>query len=516
MRRMLLAGGVVGAAAVALSILGFPASGAGSAAWQGKVDPWVLARGRAGGATEFLVVLGEQADLSAVARLGSKEAKGRFVVARLREVAARTQPPVLAALAARGVESRPYWIRNLIWVRGDLGTVEAMAARPDVARIAANPEVALEEPAAAPATPEARAPLAIEPGISHVGAPDLWAAGYTGQGAVVAGADTGVQWDHAALLGHYRGWNGATADHNYNWHDAIHSGSGGVCGLDSTEPCDDSGHGSHTVGTMVGDDGGANQIGMAPGAKWIACRNMDQGAGTPARYLECFQFFLAPTDLSDQNPNPALAPDVINNSWSCPTSEGCTDPAVLQAAVDNARAAGIAVVVSAGNGGSGCSTINTPAAIYDSSITVGATNTSDAITSFSSRGPVLVDGSNRLKPDLVAPGLSVRSSVPPGTYAFYSGTSMSGPHVAGLAALLISAAPCLKGDVDALEAYMIATAVPLTSSQGCGGYGPAAVPNPTYGWGAIRAVLPTAAACSAVFADGFESGDTSAWSAAVP
>ena len=81
---------------------------------------------------------------------------------------------------------------------------------------------------------------------------------------------------------HYRGWDGQNADHDYNWHDSIHDSVGNPCGNDSPEPCDDSGHGTHTTGTMVGDDGAGNQIGMAPGAKWVGCRNMDTGVGTPA------------------------------------------------------------------------------------------------------------------------------------------------------------------------------------------------------------------------------------------
>ena len=158
------------------------------------------------------------------------------------------------------------------------------------------------------------------------------------------------------------------------------------------------GHGTHTMGTMVGDDGAGNQVGMAPGARWIGCRNMDQGNGTPTTYSECYQWFIAPTDLAGANPNPAMAPDVISNSWSCPASEGCTDPNVMLTVVDNVRAAGILSSHSAGNSGSACSTVNAPAGIYDSSYTVGSTTNSDAISSFSSRGPVTVDGSNRRSP----------------------------------------------------------------------------------------------------------------------
>ncbi len=117
-----------------------------SPGWRSKVDPWVTATAAAGGTTEFLVVLAEQADLSGAAHLPTKAAKGRYVFDRLRAAAARTQPPVLAELEARGVEFRAFWVRNLIWVRGDLATVEAMALRPDVARVSANPRVALDGP----------------------------------------------------------------------------------------------------------------------------------------------------------------------------------------------------------------------------------------------------------------------------------------------------------------------------------------------------------------------------------
>ena len=121
--------------------------------------------------------------------------------------------------------------------------------------------------------------------------------GYRGQGVVVAGQDTGYEWTHAAIRDQYRGWNGTTADHDYNWHDSIHSG-GGSCGSDSPFPCDDHYHGTHTMGTMVGDDGGSNQVGLAPEAKWIGCRNMNVGSGTPATYSECFEWFVAPTDVA--------------------------------------------------------------------------------------------------------------------------------------------------------------------------------------------------------------------------
>ncbi|MCI0635596.1 MAG: S8 family serine peptidase, partial [Actinobacteria bacterium] len=239
---------------------------------------------------------------------------------------------------------------------------------------------------------------------------------------------------------------------------------------------------------MVGDDGGSNQIGVAPGARWIGCRNMDVGVGTPETYSECFQWFIAPTDLEDENPDPSRAPHVINNSWGCPPSEGCTDPTILQAVVQNTRAAGIEVVVSAGNAGSSCSSVNDPPAIYAASFSIGATDSSDNIAGFSSRGPVTVDGSGRMKPDVSAPGVDVRSSVPGGGYANFSGTSMAGPHTAGVVALVLSAFPGLVGDPDSIEPILTSTAVPRTTAESCGGVPGSEVPNNTYGWGRVDAL----------------------------
>ncbi len=452
-----------------------------------KIERGLMRRLQAGGTAEFLVVLSRQADLAGADQLADRVEKRRFVSESLRAIAAETQGPVRALLSGRGAEYRPFWIANMVLVRGDLPLARSLAARGDVSRLDPNPIVHLSDPlkSAAGKTPaSAQIVQTIEWNVSKVHAPDLWALGFHGEGVVVAGGDTGYEWQHPALEGKYRGWNGTTADHNYNWHDAIHSG-GGICGPDSPVPCDDYGHGTHTMGTMVGDDGAGNQIGLAPGAKWIGCRNMDQGNGTPARYAECFQFFLAPTDLSGNNPDPSKAPDVINNSWTCPPSEGCTDPNVLETVVEYVRAAGIVVVASAGNAGPSCSTVEDPPAIYEAALSVGATDSTDTIASFSSRGPVTSDGSGRMKPDVSAPGVSVRSSVPGDTYAIYSGTSMAGPHVAGAVALLQSAFPSFNGDPTAFESQIERSAVALTTTQTCGVIPGTQVPNNTYGWGRL-------------------------------
>jgi len=442
-----------------------------------------------GGEADVLVLLDEQADLRGAKGLRDREARGAFVYDTLRKAALRSQAALRADLDAAGVAYRPFYVINAIAVRADRDLVNRLALRPEVERIAANPEVYQDLPEPREGALGAEAVEGIEWNVLRVNADDVWAQGFTGQGVVVAGQDTGYDWDHPALIHQYRGYNGVTVTHDYNWHDAIHT-TGSDCGGDSPVPCDDSRHGTHTMGTIVGDDGGGNRIGVAPGAKWIGCRNMDEGWGTPASYMECFEFFLAPYPVGGDpltEGDPSQAPHVINNSWTCPPAEGC-EPLTLQAVVENVRAAGIMVVASAGNSGSSCSTVKDPPAIYEASFSVGATNSGDSIANFSSRGPVTADGSGRRKPDISAPGVSVRSCVPGGGYATMNGTSMAGPHVVGAAALLWSAAPQLQGDVGATEWILERSARARTTSQSCGGDEPTDVPNHVYGWGIVDAL----------------------------
>jgi subtilisin family serine protease len=450
------------------------------------------------------VVLVEQSELGLIPSESTVSERRRLVRDSLWETAERSQKALREWLDARELRYRSFYIVNAILVRGaDASIVNALRDRPDVARVEANPRIrqALPQPAS---MTEPKPKTTIEWNVSLIRADDMWAAGFTGEGIVIGNQDTGIEWDHPALKNQYRGWTGSAADHDYDWHDAVHAG-GGICGSDSPIPCDDFGHGTLTLGVSIGDDGGSNQIGVAPGARWIGCRNMDQGVGTPATYLECLEFFLAPYPVggTPASGDPDLAPDVTNNSWTCPPSEGCSWD-TLQAAVEAQRAAGILTVAAAGNDGPGCSTVGNPIAIYDATFSVGATDSGDAVAALSGRGPVTVDGSGRLKPDLCAPGIDVRSSVPGGGYSSASGTSLAAPHVAGAVALLWSASPSLRNRIDATEDVLSRSSQPRFSTQ-CGDPGDT-VPNNVYGWGRLDAV-----AAWAIFADGFEAGDTSTW-----
>ena len=465
-----------------------PASQAQSPA---KIPAGLLAKTAAGGQAEFFVILTGQADLSGAASLTGK-AKTRYVYETLWRAAQSSQRPLRAWLDGRGVSYRAFYITNALLVEGDRDLLLALAARPDVARLEENPAFdSLRLPAQAP-PPKGRSPSTIEAGLAYVNADDVWGLGFTGQGVVIGGQDTGYQWDHPALLNQYRGWNGSAAWHDYNWHDSIHSSFFSSCGSNSPQPCDDHNHGTHTMGSAAGDDGLGNQVGMAPGAEWIGCRNMDVGVGSPATYLECFEFFLAPYPVGDSPANgaPDLAPDVTINSWSCPPGEGCSWQ-TLQGAIEAHRAAGIMTVAAVGNAGSNCSSLSVPPGIYDAAYTIGALETdSDSLAGFSSRGPVLIDGSNRLKPDLAAPGVAIRSSIRNSAYGFLSGTSMATPHVAGAVALIWSAVPNLKNNIAATETILNETAHHLSTTE-CAGSG---WPNNLYGYGRLDVLAAVEAA----------------------
>lgn len=456
----------------------------------------------------FLIIMTEQADLTGAEQIADLQARRAFVRDRLIETATRTQAPVRQALDSAGLVYRPFYLVNMIRVEGHHRRMAEFAALPGVARVMLNPNVRpypLDFDFGYGDT--AQAGQGVEANLSQVYADQVWALGFTGQGIVVGAQDTGYDWQHPALRRAYRGVSAnGEVNHNYNWHDAW---------AGTLEPFDDDQHGTHTLGTVLGDDGQGNQIGMAPGATWIGCRNMQRGLGNPASYTDCMEFFLAPYPPGGDpfsEGDVAKAPHVVNNSWGCPDIEGCDDT-ILEPATAALRAAGIMMVVSAGNDGPACGTAHEPPARYDNVFSVGATNASGEIVSFSSRGPVTDDPAPLLKPDITAPGDNIRSSVPGGGYGTASGTSMAGPHVAGLVALIWSANPALIGQIEATEEIIRQSATPvavesacpiesqavpdtsllaqldsLTAGNACACGGVTGVPNNVYGWGQIDAL----------------------------
>ncbi len=440
-----------------------------------------------GASADFLVVLNTQAVVPTAVLQTDRARRAEQVHQHLWETAEDSQRSLRAWLDARRVSYRAFYIVNALLVRADRGLLLALGERPDVARVITNPSVKvdIERPVLPQDIVEAAVVDAVPWGVQRIGAPEVWSLGFTGEGVVVAGQDTGYQWDHPALRQQYRGWDGSTANHDYNWHDAIHT-TGSNCLPDSKEPCDDDGHGTHTMGTIVGDDGGVNQIGVAPGARWIGCRNMNEGVGTPATYIECFEFFLAPYPVGGNasQGQPSMAPHIINNSWSCPPDEGCdeTHIALLEQTVEAVRAAGIMVVASAGNGGSSCGTVNAPPGMYNAAYTVGATGSDavDTIAPFSSRGT----GTALIKPDIAAPGVLVTSSTVGGSYTTLNGTSMAAPRRRCRGpALVDTPGPHRPGHVDRVLAQRDGRAAHVSA---CGDAADA-VPNNVYGWGRVDA-----------------------------
>lgn len=454
----------------------------------------------------FLILLKDQPDVAAleaeaaaasqaVVATAQRSTRTAYLYQALTAHASASQADLRAWLDAQGIPYRAHYLVNMIQVTGDQALADALRLRSDVSRLDPNPTINVMHAASARSwvaswvrtaqaddvTASANTPY----GIAAIGAPEVWARGYRGQGIVVASQDTGVQWDHPALRPNYRGVNGENVDHTYNWLDAIPEDSDfDTCDASGDAPCDDNGHGTHTVGIMLGETD-VITYGVAPDAQWIGCRNMLSGVGTPESYTTCFEFFLAPYPAGGDpftDGQPEFAPHIINNSWGCPPSEGCNKDSLLQV-VETMRAAGIMVVASAGNnGGAGCSSVRDPIAIYDATFSVGALDAAGNLASFSSRGPVTADGSGRLKPDLTAPGVGVLSTYRFSNATTLSGTSMAAPHVAGAVALVWSAAPWLVGNIDLTEQVLLKSATPVLSSL-CGSSETS--PNAAYGYGRL-------------------------------
>ncbi len=478
--------------------------------WRDKVSSDLIKKFEKNNNVDILVYLDLQFKSKALPTNISKKEKAKLVYKYLKENNSKNQNEIIDLLDRFGYKYKRFYIVNSIAVsKATLEIVRLLARQREVEFISydspTKDHTKIQE-----SISDINKDTTITWGLKMIQAPEVWDMNIKGKGAIVGGQDTGYDWTHPALNKKYRGFlNNSTVDHNYNWHDAIHdisplnndsivAPSNNPCGLDSPIPCDDHSHGTHTMGTMVGSNDSL-AFGVAPEAKWIGCRNMERGWGKPSTYIECFEWFMAPTDTSGNNPDPELSPDVINNSWGCPIKEGCdsTNWKYMELALDNLRNSGVFVVVSAGNDGiRNCGSIKNPAAMFENAFTIGATRLffdstavkyGDTIAGYSSRGPVTIDGSDRLKPDISAPGSSVLSCVPNNRYRYSSGTSMAGPHVAGVVALMVSANPKLKGRVNDIEEILINSANPKYEIDTCRGIFTAEIPNSVYGYGRLNA-----------------------------
>jgi hypothetical protein len=403
----------------------------------------------------LFVVMAGQADLSGLpAGTGQagRDDRAAEVYRRLVAHAEASQAALRADLDRLELPFTPYYLVNAIEVAGAGPELRVwLSGRDDVDRVLLSQWL---RPLPAPGSPMSGTGglTPDDPGwnVELVRADRVWdELGVTGEGIVVGSSDSGVDGEHPALAGGFRGGRDSWLD---PW-----NGTG--------VPTDRNGHGTHTLGSAVGRGG----IGVAPGARWAGCTNLDRGLGNPGHYLDCLQFMLAPYPTGGdpwRDGWPERAPHVLTNSWGCPPIEGCDDR-VLRPAAAALRAAGLYLVVAAGNAGPFCGSIKDPPSAYPEVLTVGAVNRDEQLAFFSSRGPV--PGGD--KPDLVAPGAGVVSAMPGGGYAALDGTSMATPHVAGVVALMWSAQPALIGEIDTTSRILRDTARPVEIDDGpaCGG-----------------------------------------------
>jgi subtilisin family serine protease len=445
--------------ATALLTASTPALAAGTAP-SAEVDSTLTTAVAKGGDATFFVVLKDHADLSGAEKQKTHAARAGAAFKELRANAADSQASLTSFLDKKKIGHQDYWIANAVQVTGDQDLVNELARRSDVASIVKDQHYRLDSVETADSKitksrtdSSASGDDTPEWGVADIDADDVWKQyDDRGEGIVIANVDSGVQYNHPDLVAQYRGNNGdGSFTHDYNWYDPTgQCGTGGV-------PCDNNGHGTHTMGTMVGRNG----IGVAPNAKWIAAKGCESSSCSDASLLAAGQWILAPTDHNGQNPRPDLAPNIVNNSW------GGGDTTFYQDIVEAWNAAGIFEAFAAGNDGDGktCSTAHAPGS-QAPSYGVGAYDSTGTIASFSGFGPSLVDGS--MKPNISAPGVNVRSTWPGSSYNSISGTSMATPHVAGAVALLWSAAPSLIGKIDETRALLNEGARDVDDTH-CGG-----------------------------------------------
>jgi subtilisin family serine protease len=464
---------VVGQAGSALAAAS-AARGPGAPATSAPIQKGLLEKLATGKTDTFVVEFAAKADLRGATKIAGHTARGKFVLDTLTANARKSQATAQALAKQAGIKAKSYWLYNEMIVHGTAKQASQFAKLKGVTLVRAEKTYPLVKPVPTKVAIQ-QAIGDPEWGVAKIRAPEAWAEGILGQGVVVSSVDTGVDFTHPALVNQYRGNNGdGTFTHDYNWWDPS-----GICG---GEPCDNVGHGTHTMGTMVGGDGPGPftpDTGVAPGARWIAAKGCEDLGCSEDSLLSAGQWILAPTDLNGENPDPSKRPDIVNNSWG-----GDPNDTFYLATVQAWRAAGIIPVFSSGNPGPDCGQGSAPGD-FGEVFSAGATDIDDNIADFSGRGP---SPFGKINPDVAAPGVDVISSVPGGGYEAFSGTSMAAPHVSGTIALALSAKPALLGDPNnygPLTDAVRTTAVDHLDDS-CGGAADGD-PNNVYGDGRIDA-----------------------------
>ena len=399
---------------------------------------------------KVFIVMKEQADLSAIASISDVSERRSAVYDELTSTATESQTSIKEKLDAWHVPYKSYYLVN--GIEADINPFLRMfiERREDVAKVLESPQLRpLPDPLETDDSSTVEKPEGIPWNLSLIGVDKVQSElGITGEGVVIGQTDSGIDGRHLELINSYRGLEGSD---DYNWLDPWN---------DSPFPTDVMGHGTATLSIITGET-----IGIAPDAVWMGCVNLARNLGNPAYYLDCMQYMLAPYPRGGDaftDGDPSKGAMIVNNSWGCPMVEGC-DSGTFEYAVNAMETAGIFMSVAAGNTGYyGCSTIGDPLAIYANVMTVGSIDKEGNLSAFSSLGPVLVDGSGRIKPDLLAPGQNIIAAFPGNHYAEMSGTSLAAPHISGVVALMWSANPDLIGNIELTRLILEESATPYS------------------------------------------------------